>query len=239
MQFVYWKETTALVNSWVAWQCPKLLSNAFPLVVPHGGMSPVLGTNPLSFGAPVRGGQSILIDLSTSAITGAIIRKAITEESKIPLGSALDEHGNDTDDPNKAIKGSILPLGGAKGYCLGLMAEILSGVITGGAISHEVGSMWKDFTKHSRVGHFYLAIDISSIIPLDLYYDHMAQLIEYLKNAQKRNGIEEILIPGETRWRNYQQSLNHGVRLGDDIVNGLQSLADEYNIMTPWKKNEI
>ena len=40
------------------------------------------------------------------------------------------------------------------------MVKILSGVITGAAISHEVGSMWTDFTKHSRVGHLYLAIDI-------------------------------------------------------------------------------
>ncbi len=213
-------------------------SNAFPLVVPQGGMSPVLGTNPFSFGAPVRGGQSILVDFSTSATSGAMIRKAITDQSKIPFGLALDENGNDTDDPEKANKGSILPMAGAKGYCLGLMVEILSGVITGAAISHEVGSMWNDFTKHSRVGHLYLAIDISKIIPSDLYYDRMAQLIEYLKNAQKRNGIEEILLPGETRWRHYQKSLNHGVQLDDDIVNGLQSLADEFKIMAPWKKKK-
>ncbi|MCH7963392.1 MAG: hypothetical protein IH852_05585 [Bacteroidetes bacterium] len=64
----------------------------------------------------------------------------------------------------------------------------------------------------------------------------MVQLIEYLKDAQKRNGFEEILLLGETRWHNYQESLKHGVRLGDDIVNGLQSLADEFKIMAPWKK---
>ena len=60
-------------------------SNATPLVVPHGGMLPVLGTNPFSFGAPVRGGQSILTNFSTSAISGSMIRKAITDSEQNTL----------------------------------------------------------------------------------------------------------------------------------------------------------
>ena len=135
-------------------------TNSFPLVVPQGGMSPVFGTNPFAFGAPVKGGQSILVDFSTSGISGAMIRKAIADQGTLPSGVALDEFGNDTVDPEQAGKGSILPMAGAKGYCLGLMVEILSGVITGSAISHEIGSVWKDFSKSNRVGHLFLAIEL-------------------------------------------------------------------------------
>lgn len=213
-------------------------TNSYPIVAPHGGMSPVFGSNPFAFGAPVRNGQSILVDFSTSGISGAMIRKAAANKSTIPIGLALDENGNDTVDPEQASKGSILPMAGAKGYCMGLMVEILSGVITGSAISHEIGSVWKNFTKSNRVGHLFLTIDISSIMPLESYYDRIEVLIGYIKQAKKRNNIDEILLPGETRWHNYQQNLNHGIRLSDDVVNELQSLADEFKIMIPWNKKK-
>ena len=211
-------------------------TNSFPIVAPHGGMSPVFGTNPYAFGAPVRSGQSILVDFSTSGISGAMIRKFAAEKKTIPMGVALDEEGNDTIDPERASKGSILPVGGAKGYCLGLMIEILSGVITGSAISNEIGSVWKDFTKRNRVGHLFLTIDVSRLMPLELYYDRIEDLVCYIKEAKKREGINEILLPGETRWRNYHDSLSNGVRIGGELLKELQSLADELKIMVPWER---
>jgi LDH2 family malate/lactate/ureidoglycolate dehydrogenase len=214
-------------------------TNSFPIVAPHGGMSPVFGTNPFAFGAPVRSGQTILVDFSTSGISGAMIRKFAAEKKTIPLGVALDEDGNDTTDPVRASKGSILPVGGAKGYCLGLMIEILSGVITGSAISNEIGSVWKDFTRRNRVGHLFLTIDVSRLMPLERYYDRIEDLVSFIKEAKKRVGINEILLPGETRWRNYQDSLNNGVRIGGELFKELQSLADELKIMVPWEKKNI
>ena len=213
-------------------------TNSFPIVAPHGGMSPVFGTNPFAFGAPVRNGQSILVDFSTSGISGAMIRKAIADKRTIPIGVALDENGNDTVDPERASKGSILPMAGAKGYCLGLMVEILSGVITGSAISNEIGSVWKNFNKSNRVGHFFLAIDIPSIMPLEMYYDRIEDLITYIKEAKKREGVDEILLPGETRWHNYQQSIENGVRMSKNIKDELQSLGEEYKIKIPWKNKK-
>lgn len=213
-------------------------TNSFPIVAPHGGMSPIFGTNPLAFGAPVRNGQSILVDFSTSGISGAMIRKATANQSTIPIGLALDEDGKDTVDPERASKGSILPMAGAKGYCLGLMVEILSGVITGSAISLEIGSVWKDFSKSNRVGHLFIAIDVSSIMPLEIYYDRIEGLISYIKEAKKRDGIDEILLPGETRWRNYQQNIKNGIHLDQNIISELLSLADEFKIMAPWKKKK-
>lgn len=209
-------------------------TNSFPIVAPQGGMSPVFGTNPFAFGAPVRNGQSILVDFSTSGISGAMIRKAVADQRSIPKGVALDEDGNDTTDPERASKGNILPMAGAKGYCLGLMVEILSGVITGSAISREIGSVWKDFTKSNRVGHLFLAIDVSSLMPLEIYYDRIEGLVGYIKEAKKRDGIDEILLPGETRWRCYHQNVENGVPLGENIVNELQSLADELKLIPPW-----
>ena len=210
-------------------------TNSFPLVAPHGGIAPVFGTNPMAFGAPVKNNQSILVDFSTGALAGATIRRAIAENGEIPKGMVVDEKGQDIMDPKKAPQGIILPFAGARGYCLGLMVEILSGVITGAAISHEIGSIFRNFQKSNRVGHLFIAVDISQMIPLDIYYDRMTQLVAFIKETKRLGGTDEILLPGEKRWRLYQQQMTDGIRLSADCIEALNPLADELGVPKPWK----
>lgn len=209
-------------------------TNSFPLVAPHRGISPVLGTNPIAFGAPMRNGQSILIDFSTGALAGATIRKAIAEHGKIPKGMVVDKNGNDIVDPERASKGVILPFSGARGYCLGLFAEILSGVITGAAISHEIGSIYRELKKSNRVGHLFCVLNIAKIMPIETYFDRMEKLLGFIKASKKFSETEEILMPGENRWRIYHQQLTGGVRLSAECIEALNPLADELKISKPW-----
>ena len=215
-------------------QLSLVTSNSVPKVAPHGGMTAVLGTNPIAFGAPTQNGQSILIDFSTGALAGSTVRKAIAEHGKIPKGMVVDENGNEIVDPKKAPNGVILPFAGTKGYCLGLMAEILSGIITGAAISHEIGSIYKDFDRSNNVGHFFLTIDISRICPLHIYFDRIETLIGFIKKSKKRKGTDEILLPGETRWRNYKHQRNTGVQLTAESIEALDPLVKELNVSAPW-----
>lgn len=210
------------------------LSNSVPHVAPHGGVTAALGTNPFAFGAPTRSGRSILVDFSTGASSGSMIRKAIEEGENIPAGILIDENGNPVVDPEHAAQGVILPFGGAKGFCLGLMVEVLSGVITGSGISHEIASLHESFEKSSNVGHFLMAIDISQIMPQEDYYNRIDDLIGLIKNSKKKQGIDEILIPGETRWRNYEKQLTEGISLGLKTIESLNALAKELNVSPPW-----
>jgi LDH2 family malate/lactate/ureidoglycolate dehydrogenase len=209
-------------------------TNSFPLVAPHGGIAPVFGTNPMAFGAPMRNNQSILVDFSTGALAGATIRRAIAENGEIPKGMVVDEKGQDIVDPKKAPQGIILPFAGARGYCLGLMVEILSGVITGSAISHEIGSIFRNFQKSNRVGHLFIALDISQMIPLYIYYDRMTQLVAFIKETKRLDETVEILLPGEKRWHLYQQHMKDGIRLSADCIEALNPLADELGVTKPW-----
>ena len=209
-------------------------TNSFPIVAPHGGISPVFGTNPIAFGAPMRNGQSILVDFSTGALAGATIRKAIAEQGKIPDGMVVDENGNDIVDPKKAPKGVILPFAGARGYCLGLMAEILSGVITGAAISHEIGSIFRQFDKNNRVGHLFFVLNIANIMSLKTYFNRMEIISGFIKASKRLPETKEILLPGETRWRTYYQQLSEGISLSAECIEALNQLADKFKISTPW-----
>ena len=117
-----------------------VLSNSFPKVVPHGGKSPALGTNPFSFACPALNDRPLLIDMATSELAGSTIRKA-----------------QDQGQPEDKL---LFPFGGAKGFGLSLFVEILAGVLSGSGISHEVNSLYNNFDEGGNNGHFILAIDI-------------------------------------------------------------------------------
>ena len=206
------------------------LSNSFPIVAPYGGVTTALGTNPFAFGAPRENGQSILVDFSTGAAAGATLRKAVEKNAKIPEGVLTDNEGNYITEPDRINQGVVLPFGGAKGFCLGLMVEILSGVITSAGISHEIASMWKNWERSANNGHFFLAIDIPKIMPPRDYYERIERLTQFIKSAKPKKGVEEILLPGEVRWRNYYQNLEQGIALDLKTVKSLTELAQELNL---------
>ena len=211
-------------------------TNGYPRTAPYGGVTAVLGTNPLGFSAPMKNKQSILVDFSTGASSGSMIRQAIQENRKIPEDVLIDEDGNPIVYPQKADnEGVILPFGGAKGFCLGLMVEILSGVITGAGISHEVASMYKNFEQSSHSGHLFMAIDIFRMIDMEIYYEKMADLASFVKGAKRKNGFSEILMPGEVRWRNHEQQLTDGIELELETIKILDDIAKESKVSTPWQ----
>lgn len=209
-------------------------SNSFPRVAPYGGLTPALGTNPFAFGAPTRNGQAILVDFATSAMAGSSIRQAKAERKEIPPGVIIDAHGRDLTDPNLAAQDVILPFGGAKGFCLSLMVEILSGVITGAAISHQIASVYKNFENSSKNGHLFIAIDIAKLMPIETYFERMEMLIGYIKTAKTGEDVAEILLPGETRWRTHRRQLAEGITLDLETVETLTTLAQTLNVPAPW-----
>lgn len=209
-------------------------SNSVPHVVPFGGVSPVLGTNPVAFGAPRKNQKSVLVDFSTGASAGTMIMKAAQEGRDIPDNVVIDTEGKPITDPKAAVHGNILPFGGAKGFCLGLLVEILSGVVTGAGISHEIASLHRNFDRSSNVGHFFMALNISALMPVENYFDRIDRLIAWIKDSRPNSNVKEILIPGETRWHHYERQMKYGIELSQKTVESLSALARDMEVPTPW-----
>src|ERR1700737_5363142 len=68
-------------------------TNAPPRVAAHGGLRPIFGTNPIAFGAPLRDGDSVLVDFSTSMVAGSVVRKGLESNEPIREGVAIDQRG--------------------------------------------------------------------------------------------------------------------------------------------------
>ena len=132
-------------------------TNAEPGVVPFGGRAPELGTNPIAFAAPA--GDSVFVfDMATSQVAANRVWGAMDAGRPVAPGWAVDEAGEPTTDP--AAVHSMAPLGGYKGYGLGLMVEVLSGALGGALVSQiSVSRLFEADDLPQQLGHFHLALD--------------------------------------------------------------------------------
>lgn len=207
-------------------------SNSVPKQVPYGGVKKVMGTNPFAFGIPVKNGKNLLVDFSTATSAGSIIKKTAEQNGTLPKGIAIDESGGDILDPWKILegKGALMPFGGAKGYGIAIMVEVLSGIISGSGFSHGVNSMFNDLDKCGNNGHFFMVIDIKQLIDLNSYYSRIEEFITNIRQAALDANSSPVLYPGETRWDIFEKSNLVGIELDQDTFDKLKRISDEFNI---------
>lgn len=139
------------------------MTNASPIVAPPGGKTRTIGTNPMAFSVPDgQGGVAMQFDQSTTVVALGKITMAKAAREKIPLGWAVDAEGQPTTDPEAALAGSLVSIGGYKGWGLGLMVEILAAGMTGGVISKDVKPLKAPEGAPHDLGQFYVLIDPAS-----------------------------------------------------------------------------
>jgi LDH2 family malate/lactate/ureidoglycolate dehydrogenase len=177
-----------------------LASNASASMPPYGSIENLLGTNPFAVSFPAGKYKNFTIDIAMTTVARGKIRLYGKKGESIPVGWALDSHGNDTTDPEAALAGGLLPMGNHKGYGLAVMIDMLCGILTGSSLSFEIESMFKA-TRNANIGHFMMLLDISRFIPLAVFEKRVEQWFDKLKSAKLRPGFEEILVPGEPEIR--------------------------------------
>ena len=136
------------------------MTNASPIVAPPGGKTRVIGTNPIAFSVPDgKGGLAMQFDQSTTTVALGKITMAKAAGEQIPKGWAVDIEGEPTTDPEKAITGSLVSMGGYKGWGFGLMAELLAAGLTGGVVSQDVKPLKALEGPPHDLGQYYLLMD--------------------------------------------------------------------------------
>ncbi|KIN71649.1 Ldh family oxidoreductase [Sulfitobacter guttiformis] len=137
-------------------------TNASPIVAAPGGKTRAIGTNPIAFSVPDgAGGIAMQFDQSTTTVALGKITMAKAAGEQIPEGWALDAQGNPTTDPEAAIAGSLVSVGGPKGWGFGLMAEVLAAAMTGSVLSRDVKPLKAATGTPHDLGQYYLIIDPS------------------------------------------------------------------------------
>lgn len=203
-----------------------LASNASPAMVPWGGVRPAVGNNPWSVAAPAGRHGIAVLDLANTIVARGKIHLARLRGEAIPDGWAVDADGAPTTDPVLALAGSILPMGGHKGYAISFMVDVLAGVLTGADVSPHVDGPYQA-ERASGCGHLFLALDIGAFLAPDEFARRMEALIDELRAQPTREGVETILFPGEPEARSRGAARRDGVELAPGTIEALRRLAAE------------
>ncbi|GAB7056167.1 Ldh family oxidoreductase [Paenibacillus sp. YK5] len=207
-----------------------VMSNASQTMPPTGGVRPFIGTNPLAVGVPSGEELPFILDMATSVVARGKIIVAAQKGEDIPTGWAIDKDGKPTTDANAALEGSVLPVGGPKGYAISMFIDILSGVLTGAGFGKYVHNMYDNWEQPQNVGHLFIAVDINRFIPLELFKARMDQYIRELKQEPKAHGVQEILIPGELEYRRTQERKANGIELPQKVAEELAEIGRRFGI---------
>lgn len=207
-----------------------VLSNASQTMPPTGGIRPFIGTNPLAIGVPAGAELPFVLDMATSVVARGKIIIAAQKGESIPLGWAIDKQGNPTTNAEEALAGSVLPVGGPKGYGISMFIDILSGVLTGAGFGPNVNNMYENWEEPQNVGHFFLAIDIDRFIPINLFKDRMDQYIRGIKEEPRAPGVKEIFIPGELEYQLVLERQRNGIELPEKVVEELDEIGHQYHL---------
>jgi len=206
-------------------------TNGPPSMAPWGGSNKLLGTNPLCIGFPIDEKNSIILDMATSTVAAGKIASYATRGRKIPPGWALDKYGKSTTDPQEALKGTLTPLGGYKGYGLALAIDILAGILTGDTVSYYVRSGWE-----AQGGFLTEAIDVTAFRADEEYKKDVLDYIRLIKSCPLAEGAKEILLPGELESREYEKRFREGIPLDTMTWNALQKLSKDLHVRLPTLK---
>ncbi len=206
-----------------------VMCNASPIVPPWQGREGRLGTNPICMSVP---GPWLLDMATTTVAAGRIFKAMINGQPEIPAGWAFDSGGVPTTDTAKAYKGMLMPLGGYKGSGLAMMVEILCSVLSGGAMSTEVGGI-RFRGKTVRVSQMFMAIDVARFMPVEEFTARVEHLVNLMKTTAAAPGYDEVMVAGDPEWRMEAERLRNGIPIADGNWEMLLKTAARLNVAPP------
>jgi len=201
------------------------LTNASPAIAPTGGTEGLFGTNPIGVAFPMRDADPIVADMATAMVARSRIRHMLAAGQKaIPQGWALDPSGRPTTDPALAVKGSVLPIGGPKGYALSLMVEILCSALSDGEPGFQV--TYENVVKRSsNICHFFLALNPQGFAGTKAYDARMSHIAEMVDKAKPMAGAEPPRLPGARGHAVKRRVAAEGIAMFGNLSAALNNVA--------------
>jgi L-2-hydroxycarboxylate dehydrogenase (NAD+) len=211
-------------------------TNSVRYGAPTFGRDVLLGTNPLAFAIPAKNEPAFVLDFATTTVPKGKLEVYNRKGKQLNPGWAIDEHGNETLDPQVALKGALLPLGGYgvdngghKGYGLGLLVDILCGVLSGGAFGNDL-PLPSDPPLPGRISHFFAAFSIDGFRDAEQFKADMDTELRAFKDSQKAPGADRIYVAGEIEHEKTIENRRNGVPVHVKVWDGLQKMAGELGI---------
>lgn len=194
-------------------------------VAPFGGVKSLLGTNPIVIAVPRQGEQApVLYDGSTSVVAGNKVRVQQDKGQPTPTGWIIDRNGQPTTNPEDFFAGgALLPLGGHKGYALGVMVELLGGILSGTSASFLPDFKWTN-------GVLIMALRPDAFMPLDDYLAQVERACAAIKASPSSDPARPVLLPGEPEQNARRERMANGIPMPEAAWQAMQELAESLGL---------
>ena len=219
------------------------VTNARPSMPPTFGVEPMLGTNPLTAGAPTDEDFPFLIDCATTIVQRGKVELYNRINKPLPDGVVITDEGKTETDPAKILenmakgKAALLPLGGKgektsgyKGYGYATLVELLSAALQDGIYLKDTIGIVEDGQKRLKVGHFFLAIDIESFLPLEVFKKTAGNIMRGLRSSKKEPGADRIYTAGEKEYDVMTSRGKTGIPLNKSLQEDIKTMREELSL---------
>jgi LDH2 family malate/lactate/ureidoglycolate dehydrogenase len=205
------------------------MCNTRPLMPAPGGGERVVGNNPIAVAIPSAGDIPIVLDMATSEAAMGKIRMAEKAGEAIPPTWAVTAAGAPTTSPAEAIAGMLLPTGGAKGFGLSFVIDLLCGLLSQGATGAGVRPLYGDFAVPYDCSHLFIAIDVGHFGDPARFRHAAAAAAERIRSGKRAPGVAQVFTPGEPEWRRRQRTAGQ-VALEPAVAAMLRRYAGELGV---------
>ena len=218
------------------------LTNASALVAPTFSKERMLGTNPIAVAIPAKSQPAFVADMATTTAANGKLEILQRKKENTPDGWVQDKDGLSSRDANiLKQQGALLPLGGDrvhgshKGYALGSVVDILSGVL-GGA---SYGPWAPPFPAYvplpqnmpgAGLGHFLGAMRVDAFRSKESFLEEMDRWIGRFRDAEPVDPAQKVLIPGDPERAYEKERAENGIPLHEEVLADLASLADKFGM---------
>ena len=191
-------------------------TNAPASIAPVGGIEPVIGTNPYSIAVRLNGKPSIIIDQSASVVAKSEISVRAKTDEPIPKGWAYDKDGKVTTNAKEALKGTMAPSGGYKGFSTGLLVEILTACVAGGNLGTQASSFAGEDGGPPSTGQFFIAIN-----PKKFNQNFELRLEQLLISITSQEGSR---APGSKRLKAFEENINKDIFISEELMSRIDQI---------------
>ncbi len=220
------------------------MTNASPLVAPTFSKERLLGTNPIAVAIPSGNTAPFVADFATTTAANGKLEILQRKSEPVPSGWVQDEDGNETTNA-EAVKngGALLPLGGTriqgshKGFMLGSIVDIFSGVLSGGNYGPWVPPFpayvpMPENMPGKGLGHFFGAMRIDAFRPKEDFFKNMEQWIDRFKTSKPVKHSQKLVIPGEPEAEMEVMRKRDGIPILKSVIEDVNKMAIKLSIKT-------
>jgi L-2-hydroxycarboxylate dehydrogenase (NAD+) len=199
-------------------------------MAPWGGIDLLLSTNPIAIAVPAGDHPTVLLDIATTVAAYGKVKVAAQKGESIPDTWMIDKKGQPITDPQKSSEGSLLPIGGYKGYGLAVMIGLLAGTLNNAAVGKDT----IDFNAHhdliTNTGQTIIAVDPSAFGDREQFVQRVITLVDDLKASSKLPGVNQIRVPGDGAAKVMAERSKQGIPISPELKEALNQCAKECGI---------